>query len=107
MRVITISLQGDFDRTKISPLLLLGYVVVSLLFAFFHYVTIYSESFIFTARHAERMKDVSLEALLIVSSSDLSIQWPLTMIPEGNSTALILLVDLGVTTQGWPYSQAL
>ncbi|MFQ3232129.1 MAG: hypothetical protein ACI9DO_003524 [Reinekea sp.] len=55
----------------------------------FYYVTIYSESIMCTARHAERIKDVSLEALLIVSSVDLSIQWPLTITPEGNSTALI------------------
>ena len=39
-----------------------------------HAFTIYSESFICTARHAERIKDVSLEARLIASSSDLSIQ---------------------------------
>jgi hypothetical protein len=103
MRVITFSLQGDFDRSKnCSPVALCWAMWWSRCYS--HYFTIYSESFICTERHAERMKDVSLETRLIVSSSDLSIQWPLTMIPEGNSTALILLVDLGVATQGWPYS---
>ena len=58
----------------IRSISLCHYLTISLFHSRFHAFTIYSESFICTARHAERIKDVSLEARLIASSSDLSIQ---------------------------------